>query len=201
MKLLFEMNLEIFRSKVLVCGGGDFAEQITDSLIANGAEPAVVCEEKFCTEKLHKYKISYSLNDNNIIDFLQSADAIIFADHQSQSKWIGDDTDFTAADLKRLNPDIKIAHISGYIDEKEIRDNGITMHPGRIAPKPMFMSVATDYTGPRPLIELHTAGLKTGEIMSSALRDNPDFNASKSAALKNSLCMDFSAEQYKEFEI
>jgi len=34
------------------------------------------------------------------------------------------------------------------------------------------MSVATDYLGPRPLVDLHTAGLKVGQSLSKYKRES-----------------------------
>lgn len=194
-KLLFELDIEVFRSKILIAGGGDFAKEIFNTLKADGAVCRIVSPEKYLPENLLKLSIADNLSSEESIKYLRTADALVFADHQSEKYWLGGNSGISADTLKEINPDIKIAHISGMTDAQEIHDSGIAYKPARIADKPKLMSAATDYTGPRPLIELHTGGLKVGEVMAKARRSETDYRSAKTKALENPLCMDFSDEQ------
>ena len=69
--------------------------------------------------------------------------------------------------LHSLNPYLAVAHICGNVSRAEIKRVGFPCLPERFA-GPGYMSVATDYVGPRPLIDLHTAGLKVGERLAHA---------------------------------
>ena len=53
------------------------------------------------------------------------------------------------------------------MDREALESVGFHCHPSKFAP-PGFMSVTTDYLGPKPLIDLHTAGLKVGEELAKA---------------------------------
>ncbi len=74
-----------------------------------------------------------------------------------------------ASELAELNPGAVIAHIAGGVDEASLRAAGLICWPERLAPAG-YMSVTTDYVGPRPLIDLHAAGLRVGQAMALAAR-------------------------------
>ena len=66
------------------------------------------------------------------------------------------------------------------------------------------MSVTTDYVGPKPVIDLHTAGLKVGEMMVRQRQTGVSFIETVEVCLKDNVCQDFSLEQkvkygYPEF--
>jgi hypothetical protein len=100
---------------------------------------------------------------------LEEADALVVVEHHSRRELIGAAGEITADELCALNPALVVAHICGGVDRMILEKVGLRCYPDRFAPAG-YMSVATDYVGPRPLIDLHTAGLKIGERLAYARR-------------------------------
>jgi hypothetical protein len=55
----------------------------------------------------------------------------------------------------------QLIHIAGTVNDQELACAGVVKQPQRQVASG-YMAVATDYLGPRPVIDLHTAGLKVG---------------------------------------
>ena len=53
------------------------------------------------------------------------------------------------------------------------------------------MTVTTDYVGIKPVIDLHTAGLKVGQAMVEGLRRRYSLEQVRKYTLENSPAMDF----------
>jgi hypothetical protein len=180
-KLLLEKNIEIFKSHIGIVGKGKFANAITKSLLSEGSS---------C------YNVTaFNKHDKNI---LAKCDALILADHESDTLYIGEKGEITGTEIKNINSDLLIIHISGKIDSHHLKTSGIKYYPEKIAP-PHYMSVATDYAGPKPLIDLFTAGLKVAELLSKFRKKGLSYNKSISLALKNKICQDFSSKQKNKY--
>jgi hypothetical protein len=156
-KLLFELDIEVFRAHVLVVGGGEFGRTVCEALTSNGAHVAQIQVIR-----------GESLKSQKVQELVMNADALVMAEHQSREVLIGLQGQITAEELRALNPALVIAHISGGVNDQDLRSAGIPYLPKQSAP-PGYMSVATDYLGPRPLVDLHTAGLKVGQAMAQAV--------------------------------
>ena len=152
LKLLFEAHVEIYRSNIIVIGGGKFGDEVERSLKATGAEVNrfTVDEGAFSSEK--------------VLDAMNECDAVVLVEHRYRKTIIGPDGLISTQSLKDLRPGLTLIHIAGQVDQRELDLHGIPYHPGKPA-SAGYMSVTTDYVGPRPLIDLHTAGLKIGEAM------------------------------------
>lgn len=74
-----------------------------------------------------------------------------------------------AEQIMDINPAIVVIHIVGNIDKMAMMAEGISVNPPRIV-SPGRMAAALDYLGPKPIIDLHTAGLKVGESLVRGLR-------------------------------
>ncbi len=153
LKLLFEINIEVYQSKILVIGGGEFGKATVNTLSAVGANVSQI-----------KPLQGESLNSRDSHKILTDCDAIVCVEHEDRRVLIGKNGQITAHELKLLNSSIFLIHIAGNIDEIELKNANIPFCPRSIK-RVGYMSVTTDYLGPRPLIDLHTAGLKVGEIM------------------------------------
>ena len=57
----------------------------------------------------------------------------------------------------------RIIHLCGTVDEKALAIAGLKKWPERLVPFG-YMTETTDYLGPRAVIDLHSAGLKVGEV-------------------------------------
>lgn len=156
LKLLFDLDIEVFGSKILVIGSGEFGKITSNTLNAAGAQVTLL-NPQIWESTLHKFP-------RNI---LREADALVVVEHRDPKILIGTHGLIDAGDLYSLNPGLVIAHICGGIDRASIKKVGIGFYPNEIA-SPGYMSVTTEYLGPKPLIGLHAAGLKIGEELARA---------------------------------
>jgi len=153
LKLLMEADIEILFSHFIVLGSGEFAEQVTRTLKAVHAEVSHVNSKKKPSE-----------NRPKLLGLIERADAVIVVDHHHDNQLIGPDGLVKAETLSTINNGLTIIHICGNVDQADLVRNGISFWPSELAPAG-YMSVATDYVGPKPLVDLHTAGLKVGECL------------------------------------
>ncbi len=182
-KILFEAGIEVFQSRIGVVGKGKFADVISRSLLADGA----ICQ------KLQTFS-------GKELNFIAESDALIISDHETETIYIARNGLMTPKRLRAINPNIIIVHITGGINDKEVLAENIKLYPPKIAPL-YSMSVTTGYVGPKPVIDLHTAGLKVGEELTKARRSGYDYESSIRKALNNPICQDFSISQKKLFNI
>lgn len=153
LKLLFELDIEVFSSQIIVVGGGEFGLATVNSLQSAGAKVTQIEIEK-----------DQSLADEKIHQIISEYDAIVIIEHQNKDLIIGENGQITVQKFKQLNPGIVLVHIAGNVNQFELELNDISFRPSHIR-QAGYMSVATDYLGAKPLIDLHTAGLKVGEVM------------------------------------
>lgn len=156
LKLLLMVGIELFRTKIIVIGSGEFAQQTLITLRAVGAEVTLLSP-----------RIKGQLKSAEAQQAFREGDAVVVVEHYCRSMLIGTAGEIEAGDLYALNPHLVVVHICGPVDRAELERVGLRCYPGRFAP-PGHMSVTTDYLGPRPMIDLHTAGLKVGEELARA---------------------------------
>lgn len=184
-KILFESELELFSSRVAVLGDRRFGYKIARKLNSMGARAAYLSP--------HQNRFSFK---NRII--LKEADALIIADFCGAKKLIGNGGVIGAKELFSINPGLLVAHICGAIDGDAIRSSGLRLFPEKIA-EMRHMSLTLDFVGPRPLIDLHTAGLKVAEEMVKARLDSADAFRTELAVLKKTkLAQGFAGYHFKE---
>lgn len=179
-KLLFDIGIEIFRSNIVVIGSGDLSRQVVTALLAAKAHVTPLFSGR-----------KGGLTTLKAQQAFQVADAIVIVEHNSYRPLIGQNGEIGAEELFALNPHLAITHICGGVDREALEAVGFHCHPNRFA-APGYMSVTTDYLGPRPLIDLHTAGLKVGEELARAReRGLPRQEAEWSVLKKMSLAQGF----------
>jgi len=179
-KLLFESGIEVCQSFIYICGQGKFADTIYESL-------------------QHDYALCKLIDNRSNIDKgdISSLDAVIIADHKTDNSYLGEAQE-SWIDVRDLNDSTRIIHITGNINEDAVRTRGLRIYPenefelGR-------MSVTTDYVGPRPVIDLHTAGLKVGSIMAEYRKKGLTIRETIEESCKDILCLDFSENQKKRY--
>ena len=162
-KLAFELEIEIYRSKVVIIGSGPFGANSVSAFDKLEADIAY---------------IDLSASDNSLetksaTSTLRNADLVVLAEHHSPSCLIGSEGQITVDELLMLSPHLSIVHIAGNINREEIDSAAIPCVPQKSA-APGYMSVTTHYLGPKPVIALHTAGLKVGEEMARTRRAGLD---------------------------
>jgi len=174
LKLLLESNIEVFLSKILVIGSGHFGIEIMNVMRANEAE-AILFDPT-------QGEIPHELEG-----FVSQCDAIVVAEHRDPFSVIGGGRGIP---VSWIQSSTTVIHICGRIDYKWLIEHGITKIPHQEA-LPGFMTVTTDYVGPRPVIDLHTAGLKVGEEMVRGMRITGDYLQAVQHAIRNSPAMEF----------
>jgi len=153
LKLLFEANLEVLNSVVGVIGSGPFFHRTTESLSRAGASPRPIPVSEDGT-----------FDTKQVKQIIQELDALIIVEHRHHEELIGSNRNLTPNDLVRLNPTLTLIHICGNVENDALSNSGLRCIPDQWA-SPGRMSLTADYLGPRPLVELHTAGLKVGAEM------------------------------------
>jgi len=180
LKLLLESDIEVLKSRIVIVGSGDFAAEASATVRAAGAHVVVLDPRE-----------REGLRSDVARESLRAADALVVVEHHTREMLIGTPGQLEAHELCQLNPALVILHICGNVDGQALRQLGMWCRPSRFAP-PGCMSVATDYVGPRPLIDLHTAGLKVGEILAGArLRGLAREEAESLALAVSPLCQGF----------
>jgi hypothetical protein len=151
LKMLFEMGIEVYKSKIAVISGDKFGVVIEKYLKAVGGE-------------IGRFE---NLKDEKCKEFLENADALVIADYCSCELFIGNNGQMRAEELLALSPTISVVQFSGIVEVQELDRVGIPYFPeGKVGVMRMGMTLAD--LGPKPIIDLHTAGLKVGELMSRA---------------------------------
>ena len=155
-KLAFELEIEIYGSKIVVVGSGVF-----------GKSSVKAFDKLDAHIKYIDLSTGDSLETKSAKSTLRDADLVVLVEHHSPACLIGSAGQITVDELLALSPHVSIVHITGNINREEIDSAVIPCLPQKSA-APGYMSVATDYLGPKPVIALHTAGLKVGEAMARA---------------------------------
>ncbi len=153
-RLIGELGIELVRGAVVVAGAGEFAALAVGALERAGAR--VVRVDTAVPGALAGAK-----------EALRRADALLLIDHVGRRMLLGEGGEIAPADLAALNPGIAIAHLCGGADRDACLRAGLVVAPARFA-APGHMSLTTDHLGPRPLIDLHAAGLRVGQAMREA---------------------------------
>lgn len=185
LKLLLNQDIEIVGSKIAVLGNGEFADIIINRLQLSGSESMLFD----CS------KVDF-LNHSTSRQFFKSADALIVAEHHHREQIIGLNGGIPPQKIAEVNPGICIVHICGNVDQKSLEKAQILHCPETFAP-PGYMSVTTDFVDPKALIDLHTAGLKVGELMARCRRDGLSAFDSEMAVLNQTPL----AQGFKDYHI
>ncbi len=153
-KLLLDSGVEIVRSSVVLLGDGEFPERAEGWLRGAGAEVV---------------RFPAMLETQAFLDVLREADALVLLEHHDRGLLVGDCGRVTPRALAAANPSLLVVHVCGGADRAQLVREGLACVPDRFA-LAGHMSVATDHVGPRPLVDLHTAGLHVGAQLARARR-------------------------------
>jgi len=175
MKMLFNMEFEIYKNKIIIINNDMFGGVIKKCLENNGAEVYLVKNLKSETNR----------------QYLHNADILIVADYLNNDILIGgDDAQISAEDLKYYSRFISVIQFAGDVDVKHLEDYNIPYYPKkRIGTFRMGMTLAE--LGPKPIIDLHSAGLKVGQVMARARLAGNSVEETKDIAMKFSPAQDF----------
>lgn len=177
LKLLFEMDIEVFQSKIAIIGGDPFAKEADDVLSALEAETLVLDPQEYP-----------DLSTPAVKDKLKDCDAIVVLEHHSKEMVIGGDNGIPVTWISENS--IALVHICGGIDDVALKNANITKHPN-IDVAPGYMTATTAYMGPRAVVDLHAAGLKVGELVVKGLRSGLTPDEAKAKAVASGIALDF----------
>lgn len=180
LKMLIEAGIEIYCSHIVVLGNEEFSDISVNALHNAGAKVT-----RLHLDREGKFDVEYA--KKVFID----ADALLIMEHRIRRTLIGKGGCLNGSEIVKINPGLVIVHITGNTEREELANAGLICYP-EIFSKPGYMSVTTADLGPRPLINLHLAGLKVGEIMARARRRGLSADEVEREALLNPICQAFS---------
>lgn len=90
------------------------------------------------------------------------ADGLVVADYGSPDVIVGAGAQLEAKELTILAPGIPVVTFAGVVDAPALERVGVRCVPGEMG-RPGRMGRTLAYLGPRPVVDLHCAGLKVAE--------------------------------------
>ena len=148
MKLLFDAEIEVYKSRLAIVSTDKFGVVIEKSLRRNGAD-------------VTRFE---SLSKPEVEGFLATADALIVADYCSLELFIGQGGQMEPERLRHVAPGIVVIPFAGRVDARALRRVGIWCLP-RAGEEPMRMARTFAHLGVKPVVDLHCAGLKVAEVV------------------------------------
>lgn len=144
-KLCYEAGFEIRGNRILIISSDNFGLLANKHLLCCGAKKVdLVCFADLQSEAIEFNQYDFVL----LADYKSKFD--LFANFQAQ--------------VSTANNNLTIIHLCGLLEFEKFRSIGVRVFP----PYDGFanrMSKTLDYLGPEPVILLHAAGLKVGELM------------------------------------
>lgn len=194
LKMLFDLGLEVYKNKVAIIGENRFAWRVYNYLKQAGCDVHWFSKDSYKTDRdsirvheFHAFRDWFSEHG-------ESTDAVLLADLVHKEAYTDTGAFLEPEFLQAINPFIRIGVLAGVVDTDPLLDCGITVYPERTMPA-HFMSYQLYDIGPTPIMELFTAGLKVGQIMSSyRLQGLAPKEAVKASLQTSSLVMDFEGD-------
>ena len=177
LKILFDAGLEVYQNNLLIISNDKFGRVIKDSYEKNRAN----------VQLIELMPVSF---DEVKFDRL---DAIIVADYTYNGVIIGNNGLIDPKKIKEKYPETMVIQFSGKVNIEELRSHEIGYYPAYYV-GPFRMGKTFGYLGIKAVIDLHTAGLKVGEITARNAKRFHNYNEIKEASIKNPLCMGVSSK-------
>jgi hypothetical protein len=190
-KKMFELGVEVIGSRVVVIGTGKFFFKVCETLAGMKAH---------VLRWLADFEEGEVSASEDRLAALSGADAIVVADEPNSTRCsIGSGGFITAADIVKHCKDAVVIQLAGSVSRPELDVAGVTCVPDA-APAPGHMGWSLSELGPKPVIDLHAAGLKVGELLARGRLAGLSPAEATRAALENPICQDFSVEQKRRFD-
>jgi len=143
LSLLLQGGVDVGRARIVVLSGDAFGPTIADCLGKLGARVVVAASAAACHE------------------LLPGADALVVADFTSPAPLVAPGGPLEPATLATLVPGLTVIAFAGGVDATALGRVGLQCIPREgSAPRRMGRTLAD--LGPRPVVDLHAAGLKVG---------------------------------------
>jgi len=194
LKLAADATFDVRGKNVLVVGGAEFGSSTVRSLLEAGARVTVVAPDPLDNEFEHLRSSSRSELVERF-DFSQ-CDLIFVSDYRTHAMVVGDGGFVELADCIKSNAPIFV--IGGWVDAPALREHHIPVFPSHVPNEPIRMSVTVAFLGDGPVIDLHAAGVRVGQVMHHAMKQSKNLSEARQIALRDPICQDFSAAQYAE---
>ena len=160
---LLHVGVEIVDTTVLLAGDGPAYAKVARGLAQAGARVLVASPEGAGRASLYGgVKIGGGLSEAAVRGRLAEADALLLAPGDPGTRTVGPGGWIGPAELAAAAPHLAVVSLAGELDRRGLAAAGLRFWPAS-------GSSAHDLL-PAPLIELHTAGLKVGEVMTRARR-------------------------------
>jgi len=186
-KLLFECGFEVYKNKFLIIGSGKIGQSIQDFFDNNMIEYSRIT----CSPDEHAPQSNvFYYKDFDFGKVEKDIDAVILFEHLHNVPILSSKGMINKNNIDNF-ADIPFIHICGRVDSDFIEDSGINIYPEDFADFG-YMTRSGDYLGPAITIELITAGLKVGEIMSKLRKEGKSYREVIEVAIKNPLVTSFS---------
>jgi hypothetical protein len=187
---LLELGLEVVGCRLVFAGSGPVLGKVMAFLGAMGADvSAVTPEPSDWVESWGSRKITDRLDEPAAWEALASADALLTFDPARQREFIGPTGEILPQLLAQISPGISVVNYSGRVDRPGLEAVGINCFP-RHDPGGGHTGNTIGEILPAPVIELHTAGLKVGEIMARARLAGRSAREAEQVAVEQGLAED-----------
>lgn len=186
-KIAFECDLEVFLGDFAVVGSGRMARHAREGLEDLGADTIQLTP----SETHHEDSV-----DSLDAETAAGLDALVVVDHATDRLLVGEDGLVDTNELASRSPGVTVIHICGPISQPDMDAAGVRYVPESPAPAGT-MSYTTGYLGPRPIVDLHAAGLRVGADLARELRAGAAFRTATETVAATPLGADF-AEEFKE---
>jgi hypothetical protein len=184
---MFDLGFEGHYVRALVLGNAPFP----GGAIVSQMRSAGVDVTWFSAQAQSDYH--YHELNRHFRNFGSGYDLIIIAEHSHPDLLIGSGGYLDFECICEVSPHIALGMIAGNIDIKGLIASGLYYLPTNLAPFGL-LSYQPYELGPRPVLQLFSAGLKVGESMARARLFGLGPKESADYALNNSPAMDFSGE-------
>lgn len=161
---LLDLGVEVAGSTLVVAGGGAGYAYVVQALGRLGGRVLVAAPETAGRIELFGgERIGQTLGDESVIGRLAEADALVLCPGPSGARWVGPGALVDAARLAAAAPHLAVAGSGAEADVRALASAGLRCRPAGDTPD-LFDLL------PQPLVALHTAGLKVGEVLARARR-------------------------------
>jgi hypothetical protein len=186
-KLLFELGLEGYKTRVLLLGGGGLGANIYAHLQKLGVNTNWFSDGREENSKPYKELADFWAANGD------SLDAVLVAEHSNPSELISSSGFLSWEQITRENPSISVGVIAGNVDAAGLETSGLNYLPKDIRPFG-YMSYQPYHLGVLPVLELFSAGLLVGQTMARARKKGLSPQETVAHSIKNSPAMDFQGE-------